>query len=294
MSIVFHPNYAENGRYFIVRQPVERGKFFTEVMEGVAAPGLRADSGRPLRQILTIDASTSNHCGGGLEFGPDGYLYIGMGDTGPQQDPHGNAQDMSLLRGKMLRIDVDHAPAGKAYAVPGDNPFVGHAGVRPEIWAAGLREPWRYSFDPESGELWVGDVGQDLYEEVDVVRKGENYGWNVVEGFAPFSNQYRRAGERFAPPVFAYGRKYGVSVTGGYVYRGARQSGFFGVYIFGDFQSRRIFGLTREGTILKSVRQIGVSPQRIVSFGRGTSGELYLLGYEGMIYRMELEGARFE
>jgi glucose/arabinose dehydrogenase len=163
--------------------------------------------------------------------------------------------------------------------------------VRPEIWAAGLREPWRYSFDPVTGELWVGDVGQDLYEEVDVVTKGENYGWNVIEGFAPFSNQYRRQGERFSPPVFAYGRKYGVSVTGGYVYRGDRSSELYGAYIFGDFQSRRIFALTREGTELKTARQIGLAPQRIVSFSRGPAGELYLVGYEGTIYRMELERA---
>jgi putative heme-binding domain-containing protein len=291
MSVVFHPRYAENRRYFLVRQPVERGMFYTEIMEGRATKDLRADSGQPLRHILTIDASSANHPGGGLEFGPDGYLYIGMGDTGPQQDPHGNAQAMNLLRGKMLRIDVDHAEAGKAYAVPKDNPFVGRAGVRPEIWAAGLREPWRYSFDPETGELWVGDVGQDLYEEVDVVKKGENYGWNVIEGFAPFSNQYRRQGERFSPPVFAYGRKYGVSVTGGYVYRGDRASALYGAYIFGDFQSRRIFALTREGTALKTVRQIGLAPQRIVSFSRGPAGALYLVGYEGTVYRMELEHA---
>jgi putative heme-binding domain-containing protein len=291
MSIVFHPRYAENRKYYLVRQPVERGMFYTEILEGIATQDLRADSGQPLRQILTIDASSANHPGGGLEFGPDGYLYIGMGDTGPQQDPHGNAQAMNLLRGKMLRIDVDHAEGGKAYAVPTDNPFVGRAGVRPEIWAAGLREPWRYSFDPVTGELWVGDVGQDLYEEVDVVTKGENYGWNVIEGFAPFSNQYRRQGERFAPPVFAYGRKYGVSVTGGYVYRGDRASELYGAYIFGDFQSRRIFALTREGTELKTVRQIGLAPQRIVSFSRGPAGELYLVGYEGTIYRMELERA---
>ena len=291
MSVVFHPRYAENRKYYLVRQPVERGMFYTEILEGIATSDLRADSGKALRHILTIDASSANHCGGGLEFGPDGYLYIGMGDTGPQQDPHGNGQAMNLLRGKMLRIDVDHAEGWKAYGVPKDNPFVGRAGVRPEIWASGLREPWRYSFDPATGELWVGDVGQDLYEEVDVVAKGENYGWNVMEGFAPFSNQYRRQGERFSPPVFAYGRKYGVSVTGGYVYRADRDSEFYGAYIFGDFQSRRIFALTREGTNLKTVRQIGLAPQRIVSFGRGRAGELYLVGYEGTIYRMELEHA---
>jgi glucose/arabinose dehydrogenase len=273
---------------------VEKGRFSTQVFEGLAAPDLRADSGTPLREILKIDGSTSNHCGGGLEFGPDGYLYIAMGDSGPQQDPHGNAQDMSLLRGKMLRIDVDHADEGKAYAVPPDNPFVGRKGVRPEIWAAGLREPWRYSFDPMTGDLWVGDVGQDLYEEVDIVRKGENYGWNTHEAFAPFSNQYRRAGERYAPPVFAYGRKYGVSVTGGYVYRAEPKSPFYGVYLFADFQSRRIFGLTHANGVLNIARQIGMSPERVVSFGRDEQGVLYVVGYEGTIFKLDLTDADFE
>jgi glucose/arabinose dehydrogenase len=247
-----------------------------------------------MRMILQIDASTSNHCGGGLEFGPDGYLYIAMGDSGPQQDPHGNAQDMRLLCGKMLRIDVDQTDQGKLYAIPPDNPFVGRKGVRPEIWASGLREPWRYSFDPLTGDLWVGDVGQDLYEEVDIVRKGENYGWSVHEGFAPFSNQYRRAAERYAPPIFAYSRKYGVSVTGGYVYRADPKSSFYGVYLFADFQTRRIFGLTQKNGVLNTVRQIGTSPQRVVSFARDNTGSIYLVGYEGTIYKMNLEHARFE
>jgi putative heme-binding domain-containing protein len=291
--VAFHPRFAENRRYFMVDQIVENGRFVNRLLDGVAAADLRHDSGRPRRELIRVDASTANHCGGGLEFGPDGYLYFGMGDTGPQQDPHGNAQDMNLLRGKMARIDVDHPAGGLPYGVPADNPFVGRAGVRPEIWAAGLRNPWRYSFDPATGDLWVGDVGQDLYEEVDVVRRGENYGWNVYEGFVPFSNQYRRAREAYAPPVFAYARKYGVSITGGYVYRADAKSSFYGVYVCGDYESKRIFGLTQEGRALAKVRQIGRAPQRIVSFGRGARGELYLLGYEGTVYEMDFAPARF-
>ena len=217
-----------------------------------------------------------------------------MGDTGPQQDPHGHGQDMSLLLGKMLRIDVDHRPADQPYTVPADNPFVGRNGVRPEIWASGFRAPWRYSFDPLTGDFWVGDVGQDLYEEVDIVRAGENYGWNVYEGFAPFSNKYRRDGERYVPPVFAYGRKYGVSVTGGYVYRADRSSSFYGVYICGDYQTARVFGLTQQDRKLKTLRQIGTAPQKLVSFGRDDRGELYVVGYEGMIYRIEFTVTKFE
>jgi putative heme-binding domain-containing protein len=292
--VAFHPRFAENRRYFMVDQVVENGRFVNRLLDGLAAPDLRHDSGQPRRELIRIDASTANHCGGGLEFGPDGYLYFGMGDTGPQQDPHGNAQDMSLLHGKMMRIDVDHPAGGLPYGIPPDNPFVGRAGTRPEIWASGLREPWRYSFDPLTGDLWVGDVGQDLYEEVDVVRRGANYGWNAYEAFAPFSNKYRRDGESYVPPVFAYTRKYGVSITGGYVYRADPKSTFYGVYVCGDYESKRIFGLTLRDGALDKVRQIGRAPQRIVSFARGTRGELYLLGYEGTIYEMDFTPARFE
>ena len=174
------------------------------------------------------------------------------------------------------------------------NPFVGVSGARGEIWAYGLREPWRFSFDPVMSDLWVGDVGQDRYEEIDIVRRGENCGWNVYEGFEPFSNRYRREGESYLPPVFAYGRKYGPSVTGGYVYRGNPRSTFDGVYIFGDYESRRIFGLTQANRALKTIRQIGTAPQRIVSFGRDANGELYLVGYEGMIYQIRFGEAVFD
>src|SRR5262249_2664240 len=157
-----------------------------------------------------------------------------------------HGQNTTLLLGKMLRIDVNHQDPGLPYAIPPDNPFRDLAGIRPEIWALGFREPWRFSFDDLTHQLWVGDVGQDRYEDVDVVRGGENYGWNVYEGFEPFSNRYRKNGAVYTPPVFAYGRKFGVSVTGGFVYRGNAKSSFYGVYIFGDYQSQRLWGLTQE------------------------------------------------
>ena len=294
LALEFHPRFASNHRYFIKKHFDEHGHFATYVFEGETASDLTRDSGRPLRQILKFDATTNVHYGGGLAFGPDGFLYVGMGDTGPQQDPRGHGQEMNLLLGKILRIDVDRRDAGLPYAIPNDNPFVGRPGVRPEIWAGGFRVPWRISFDAETGELWAGDVGQDLYEEVDVVHKGRNYGWNVYEGFAPFSNRYRREGETYTPPVFAYSRKYGPSVTGGYVYRADKASPFYGVYVFGDYETRRVFGLTAKDGVLQKVRQIATSPQKVVSFGRGDRGELYLVGYEGTIYRINLDGATFD
>jgi glucose/arabinose dehydrogenase len=172
---------------------------------------------------------------------------------------------------------------------------VGRADFRPEIWAYGFREPWRFSFDALTGDLWVGDVGQDRYEEVDLVRRGENYGWNVYEGFEPFSNRFRREGEHFVPPVFSYGRKFGVSATGGFVYRANARSSFYGVYVFADYQSRRIWGLTQENRALKKIRQIALCPDRVVSFGRDAQGELYVVGYDqGLIYKIDFSKAVFE
>ena len=294
LGIVLHPKFRENRKYYYAKHLVENGKFSTYIIEREAAPDLKADSGNMPRQILKMDNLTGVHYGGGLQFGPDGYFYVGMGDTGPQEDPQGHGQDTSLLLGKMLRIDVDQREGNLPYAIPHDNPFLGQSGVRPEIWALGFREPWRFSFDQLTGELWVGDVGQDRYEEVDIVRRGENYGWNVYEGFEPFSNRYRKEGANYTPPIFAYGRKFGVSVTGGFVYRADAQSSFYGVYIFGDYQSQRMWGLTQEQGVLKKIRQIGRAPQGIVSFGRGENGELYLVGYEGIIYKIDFNGAEFK
>jgi glucose/arabinose dehydrogenase len=216
-----------------------------------------------------------------------------MGDTGPQQDPQGHGQDGQLLLGKMLRIDVDHTENGLPYAIPADNPFREHTETRPEIWALGLREPWRFSFDSLTGELWVGDVGQDRVEEATIVRKGENHGWNVYEGFEPFSNRCRKEGISYVPPVFAYRRKYGNSITGGFVYRGDKESSFFGVYICGDYTSKRIWGVTQKDRQLKRVRQIATSPQLIASFGTDEQRNIYVVGYEGMIYKMDFGSADF-
>jgi putative heme-binding domain-containing protein len=293
LGIALHPEFPQDRRYFFSKHLVENGQFSTVIGEREAAFDLHSDSGRDSRLIFKWNEATGVHYGGGLTFGPDGYLYIGTGDSGPQEDPQGHAQNAGLPLGKMLRIDVDHASQTRPYSIPADNPFVDKPGFLPEVWAWGFREPWRFSFDPKTGDLWVGDVGQDRYEEVDLVRPGENYGWNVYEGFEPFSNRYRRQSQTYIPPVFAYPRKFGVSVTGGMVYRPENSSSFTGVYVFGDYESRRIFGLRQKNRMLQTIRQIGTAPQRIVSFGRDLQGSLYLVGYEGMIYRLEFEGAAF-
>ena len=293
LGMAFHPRFVENGRYFLKHQVFEDGKIATILAERLATADGKHDSGKPSRRLLKIVSVTQDHSGGCIEFGPDGYLYLGMGDTGPQHDPQGHGQDMRTLLGKIIRIDVDRQDSHLPYAIPQDNPFLGQTDARPEIWACGFREPWRFTFDRETGDLWAGDVGQDRVEEVAIVRRGENHGWNVYEGFEPFSNRYRKADVTYVPPIFAYRRKYGNSVTGGYVYRADKNSSFYGVYICGDYTSHRIFGVRQDNRLLREVRLIGMSPQNIASFGTDERGDIYIVGYEGMIYKLDFSYALF-
>lgn len=294
LGFAFHPKFTENRRYYLKHQVFEEGKIATVLDEKEAALDLLHDSGKPSRRLLKIVSVTQDHSGGCIQFDPDGYLYLGMGDTGPQQDPQGHGQDMQTLLGKIIRIDVDGRDADLPYGIPSDNPFQGQGNARPEIWALGFREPWRFSFDSATGDLWVGDVGQDRVEEVDIVRRGENHGWNVYEGYEPFSNRYRKEGATYVSPVFAYRRKYGNSITGGYVYRADPHSPFYGVYICGDYTSRRVWGIRQENRTLSAVREIGTAPQAIASFATDEAGNVYLVGYEGMVYKLDLSHGDFD
>lgn len=197
----------------------------------------------------------------------------------------------------MLRIDVDHQDDGLPYSIPTDNPFwEAHRkdpDVRAETWAIGFREPWRFSFDAKTGELYVGDVGQDKFEEVAIVHRGDNHGWNVREAFIPFSREYARTDEKYQDPVFAYPHGLGFSITGGYVYRGYRSSSFDGVYIFGDYNTRLLWGLRQRDGKLESVYQIGAAPNGIASFGTDQRGEIYLVTYKGAIYHLDLSESEF-
>lgn len=293
-ALAFHPQYLQNRKYYLLERTTIDGKMFLTVVERQVSEDGLSDAGREPRMILKVPQATGGHFGGWLEFGTDGFLYVSFGDSGPQEDPNGHAQNRQLLLGKIARIDIDKTEGDKPYAIPKDNPFTSDPATLPEIWALGLRAPWRLSFDRVTGDLWVGDVGQDRYEEVDIVRRGENFGWNVYEGFEAFSNRYRRPSENYTPPIFAYARKYGPSVTGGFVYRADPQSSFYGKYIFGDYESRRIFALTQQDRTLKEIRQIGLAPQRIVSFGEDESGQITIVGYEGMLYKIDFSSATFE
>ena len=294
LGLAFHPQFRENRKYYLKHQVFEEGRIATVLVERRFAADFKTESGQPARRLLKIEAVAEHHNGGCIEFGPDGFLYLGMGDSAPNFDPQGYAQDLRLLFGKMLRIDVDRRDAGRAYGIPTDNPFVGRKDARPEIWAYGLREPWRFSFDRVTGDLWVADLGQERGDEIDLVRRGENYGWNAYEGFELFSKAHRQEGAAYAPPVFAGRRKYGSALMGGRVYRGDRHPSFHGVYVFGDHQSKRIWGLTQEQRSLKAIRQIAVSPQAITAFAADEAGDLYVVGYPGMIYRLDFTGTTFD
>jgi putative heme-binding domain-containing protein len=289
LAFEFHPGFGKDRRYYLKYQIQENGRISTILEERRFAEDLMNDSGEAPRALLKIPGVTQDHNGGSMAFGPDGYLYIGMGDTGPQRDPQGHGQDMTLLLGKVLRIDVDRKDGGLPYAIPADNPFVGSEGIRPEIWASGFREPWRMSFDSVTHDLWVGDVGQDQFEEVGIVRSGENHGWNVYEGGNAFSERYRSDKAIYTPPVFSYPHRAGVSVTGGYVYRGKQAPRMEAWYIFADYESRRVWALRQADRKLQQIVEIGRAPTRAVSFAQRLDGELCLVGYDdGIVYKVGL------
>jgi glucose/arabinose dehydrogenase len=235
------------------------------------------------REVLFVEQPYSNHNGGHLVFGPDGHLYIGLGDGGSAGDPQDRAQSLDTLLGKMLRI-APRAGGGQAYSVPQDNPFVGRGDARPEIWSFGLRNPWRYSFDRENGDLWIGDVGQDSREEIDLQAAssngGENYGWDGYEGRLPYEEPLPKRAE---PPVYDYGRDLGGTVVGGHVYRGSAIPDLRGAYVFGDFYNPDLRALVPEGRGVRHI-ELGVQVENLSSFGEDAAGELYALSLAGPVY----------
>ena len=283
LGLAFDPRYAANGHlyvYYSASSP--RRSVVSRFTAG--ADGLRADPGSE-RVLLEVAQPYANHNGGQITFGPDGYLYIALGDGGSRADPQGNGQDLSTLLGSIIRINVSTLDSTGTYAIPSDNPFVGRGGARPEIWAYGLRNPWRFSFDRATGDLWTADVGQNRFEEVDIVLPGLNYGWKIMEGGHCFeSSACDRTGLEM--PVAEYGREGGCSVTGGYVYRGSRLPSLYGAYVYGDYCTGRIWALRHDGEEVTEQMQIVDSSLRIPSFGEDAAGELYVLSFDGKIYRL--------
>ncbi|MEW6143628.1 MAG: PQQ-dependent sugar dehydrogenase [Thermodesulfobacteriota bacterium] len=285
LSVAFHPNYKANGRFFVNYTDLKGDTVVSEFKVGSDPDRGDADSERVL---LKIKQPASNHNGGQLQFGPDGYLYIGTGDGGFQGDPSGNGQDLNALLGKMLRIDVD---GGEPYGIPPDNPFRNVSGTRPEIWAYGLRNPWRFSFDSSTGDMYIGDVGEGKWEEVDYQprssRGGENYGWSFLEGSYEFKlpNGYDTKGLTF--PVAEYSHEDGCSVTGGYVYRGGKSPGLKGTYFFSDYCSGKLWGLRKKPGGSWEWAEFLDTELNVSSFGVDEAGEIYILDLgKGGIYRI--------
>ncbi len=282
LSVAFHPDYRSNRRFFVnytARRPTLKtiiAEYRTSTNPLIADPNEKV--------ILTIDQPFSNHNGGQLQFGPDGYLYIGMGDGGSGGDPQGHGQNRNSLLGKLLRIDVD---SGSPYVSPLDNPFAGGGGA-PEIWAYGLRNPWRFSFDRANGRIFLADVGQNTYEEIDIVERSGNYGWNIMEGAHCFSPATGCSAAGLVLPIDEYDHTLGVSVTGGYVYRGSQYPSLVGTYLFGDYGSSRIWGLKESNRGTWSRSELLNAGFSISSFGEDEGGEIYVVNHGGSVHRIRV------
>jgi glucose/arabinose dehydrogenase len=285
LGLAFHPAYPDDPRFFIYytdrdgNQRVAAGR--------VSDNPDRADVDT-VETLLLMEDFASNHNGGSLAFGPDGYLYVATGDGGGGGDPRGSGQSLSSYLGKILRLDID-ATGGRPYGIPADNPFRGDNGALPEIWLTGLRNPWRTSFDRATGDFWIGDVGQRHWEEIDVARAGQsglNFGWNVTEGFSCFDSGEACAPDGLTPPVTAYSHDAGCAVTGGYVYRGSAVPALAGGYLFADYCSGIVWVIDAAAARVDEPRIVLESGRLISSFGEGEDGELYATDIGGSLLRV--------
>ena len=282
LGLAFHPDFRRNSRFYVNYTRKPDGA--TVVAEYRNEPSKNQASGDE-RILLVVPQPYANHNGGMIAFGPDGYLYIALGDGGSGGDPGNRAQNLQDLLGKILRIDIDHRDP---YEIPQDNPFV-QGGGRPEIYALGFRNPWRFSFDAKTGELWVADVGQNMWEEIDLVTRGGNYGWRVMEGTHCFSPSSSCETPQVASPVIEYSHEKGrCSVIGGYVYRGRSLPDLTGAYVYGDYCSGELFAFrsTQKDLKANNPHRLTKTSYRISSFGEDQAGELYVLDHNGGIYRL--------
>ena len=285
LGLAFHPDYKKNGYFFI--------DYTAANPRRTIIAGYKVDPKNPNKAdknsetILEVEQPFSNHNGGQTRFGPDGYLYVSFGDGGKGGDPFGNGQNRSTILGSIIRIDVNKKSAGKEYGIPSDNPFAGNKnGYREEIYAYGLRNPWRFSFDPVTKKLWTGDVGQNKYEEIDIIEKGKDYGWNIMEGFHCYSPEQNCDETGLVKPVWEYPHDSdnNLSITGGFVYRGKTAPELTGKYIYGDFVSGRIWSFELKNG--KPVNTFLVKSATLSTFGADEHNELYIANYgSGKIYK---------
>lgn len=285
LSVAFHPNYAQNGRFFLNYTNTNGDTVISRWQVNPQDPNV-ADYGSE-QILLTIRQPYGNHNGGQIKFGPDGYLYVGMGDGGAANDPLKAGQDLGTLLGKMLRLDVDFNPDG--YAIPADNPFVNDDAARNEIWAYGVRNPWRFSFDRLTGDMFMADVGQNLWEEINwqpaSSAGGENYGWNIMEGAHCFAaNSCDQTG--LVLPIFEYGHDQGCSVTGGYMARESADLPLYGNYFLADYCQGTIWSLFPQSDGSWQANVVYRGAGTISTFGEGADGALYALDHGGAVYRL--------
>lgn len=300
LGMAFHPEYKENGRFYLYYSAPEKtkGSDHKSVISQFQVSVNPDKAGPAEKVIMEFPQPQSNHNGGMIAFGPDGWLYIASGDGGGAGDKHGktgNAQDLTNLLGKILRVDVNSS-GGKPYAIPPDNPFINDPKAKPEIFAYGLRNPWRFSFDRKDGTIYCGDVGQNEFEEINVIEIGRNYGWRAMEGNSVFDKDLQR--EDMVAPIHDYPRSAGITVIGGYVYRGKKYPSWEGKYFFADWNGS-LFYLEQNsaGQWSRTSLVSGLKPGfTINSFGEGSDGELYITGQQetgpnsttGAIYRLTL------
>ena len=291
LGLAFHPRFSETGEFFLCYSPVDapQSERISRFHVSAEDPSKADENSEEI--VLQFDQPFPNHNGGSIAFGPDGFLYIGLGDGGSRNDPFDNAQNLSVLLGKILRIDIDQDGAETAYAVPSDNPFLNMDGVRPEIWAYGFRNPWQLAFDNKTGALWMADVGQDLQEEINLVEKGGNYGWRRREGSYPFGNVSSDVAS--IDPLWEYDHQVGKSITGGPVVRGGTISEIEGCYLYGDFVSGRLWALGVEDANDPSTISNQLIPWNglpIFGFGQDQDGAVYVLTSSNTgqgIYRLQ-------
>lgn len=281
LGLAFAPDFKKSG-YFFINYTDRNGD--TQITRYKVGNNPHEADPKSAQKVLSVQQPYANHNGGHLAFGKDGYLYIGLGDGGSGGDPQNYGQNMNTLLGKMLRLDVSSLP----YKVPKDNPFVGKDG-KDEIWAYGLRNPWKYSFDRQTGDLWIADVGQNALEEVNFQKAnskgGENYGWRLMEGNQCYNPSDNCDKGNLVKPVHVYPRSEGVSITGGVVYRGKALADLKGTYLFGDFGTGKLWGLTPSGNKWSNKLLINTGMQ-ISSFGEDEDGEVYLTDYNGALYKL--------
>ena len=288
LGFCFHPRFKENGEFYLFYNP----KRLTSVISRFKVSKDDPDRADPASEevIFKVERPYWNHAGGTIAFGPDGCLYAVLGDGGLGNDPHGNGQNLGTYLGKALRFDVDHRDEGKGYAVPKDNPFVGTKDAKPEIYCYGLRNPWRIAFDRKTGKLWCADVGQNLYEEIDHLVSGGNYGWSRREGLHPFGPKGTGPRPEFIDPIWEYSHDVGKSITGGTVYRGSRLPELEGHYLYADYVTNKLWALKYDETAKRVVANHSIPDKGVpvMSFGEDETGDVYFMTYSGSgraIYR---------